>query len=153
MTARPIVAAVAASAALAVAAAAQQPAPTPPGATSGAAPTAVAPLHYLPVTAARLRAPGDGEWLMNRRTYDGWGYSPLAQITPENVGRLQPAWIFSTGALNGHESALLVNGDVMFAANPGNQVIALDVRTGTQLWRYRRPLAPTVIARHPTTRG
>ena len=108
---------------------------------------------YKPVTTARLRAPADGEWLMNRRTYDGWGYSPLTQITPANVARLQPAWIVSTGALNGHESALIVNGDVMFASTPGNQVIALDVRTGTVLWRYSRPLAPTVIARHPTTRG
>ena len=41
----------------------------------------------------------------------------------------------------------------MFAATPGNQVIAIDARTGTVLWRYRRPLAPSVIARHPTTRG
>ena len=24
---------------------------------------------------------------MIRRTYDGWGYSPLDQITPENVQR------------------------------------------------------------------
>jgi alcohol dehydrogenase (cytochrome c) len=109
--------------------------------------------NYRPVTAARLRAPEAGEWLMNRRTYDGWGYSPLTQITPANVATLQPAWIVSTGVLNGHESALLVNGDVMIASTPGNQVIALDVRTGTLLWKYSRPLAPTVIARHPTTRG
>jgi alcohol dehydrogenase (cytochrome c) len=135
-----------------IAVAAQQPAPLPPvPAVDVRAPAALR--DYLPVTAERLRAPGDGEWLMNRRTYDGWGYSPLGRITPQNVARLQPAWIFSTGALNGHESALLVNGGVMFAATPGNQVIAIDVRTGTQLWRYSRPLAPTVIARHPTTRG
>jgi alcohol dehydrogenase (cytochrome c) len=152
MTARRIVVAIAASAAIGVATRAQQPAsPTP--AAPAALPAPPAARDYPPVTATRLRAPGDGEWLMNRRTYDGWGYSPLAQITSGNVGRLQPVWTFSTGALNGHESALLVNGDVMFAANPGNQVIAIDVRTGTQLWRYRRPLAPTVIARHPTTRG
>ena len=155
MTARRIVAAVAASAALAgiarvAADAAQQPAPAAP---AGIEPTPAALRNYLPVTAARLRSPGDGEWLMNRRTYDGWGYSPLTQLTPANVAGLQPAWIVSTGALNGHEAAVIVNGDVMFAATPGNQVIALDVRTGTMLWRYRRPLAPTVIARHPTTRG
>ena len=156
MTVHRMIAVAATAAALGAVAAAQQPAATqqpaaPPAAA--AAPMPAALRNYAPVTPARLRAPGDGEWLMNRRTYDGWGYSPLARINPENVAGLQPAWIFSTGALNGHESALLVNGDVMFAATPGNQVIALDVRTGTQLWRYRRPLEPTVIARHPTTRG
>jgi alcohol dehydrogenase (cytochrome c) len=152
MSPRRIAAFVAISAALVVVIAAQQPAPSPLAPAVGA-PMPAALRNYAPVTAERLRAPRDGEWLMNRRTYDGWGYSPLGQITPANVTRLQPAWLFSTGALNGHESALLVNGGVMFAATPGNQVIAIDVRTGTQLWRYSRPLAPTVIARHPTTRG
>jgi alcohol dehydrogenase (cytochrome c) len=157
MTVHRMVVFVAVSAAFAVVAAAQQPA-SPPAATPVPVPAAAATepealRSYRPVTAERLRSPGPGEWLMNRRTYDGWGYSPLAQITAANVSRLQPAWIVSTGALNGHESALLVSGGVMFAATPGNQVMALDVRTGTVLWRYRRPLEPSVIARHPTTRG
>jgi alcohol dehydrogenase (cytochrome c) len=114
----------------------------------------VSPLRDYPtVTLERLAQPADGDWLMNRRTYDGWGYSPLDQIRADNVGRLQPVWVFATGALNGHEAPVVVNGGVMFAATPGNQVIALDARSGVELWRYRRPLAPTVIARHPTTRG
>jgi hypothetical protein len=29
--------------------------------------------NYTPVTEARLRSPQDGDWMMNRRTYDGWG--------------------------------------------------------------------------------
>ena len=33
--------------------------------------------NYKPVTAERLKKPEDGDWLMIRRTYDGWGYSPL----------------------------------------------------------------------------
>ena len=33
--------------------------------------------NYKPVTAERLKKPEDGDWLMVRRTYDGWGYSPL----------------------------------------------------------------------------
>ena len=43
-------------------------------------PTAPVPLvlqNYKPVTAERLKNPEDGDWLMIRRTYDGWGYSPL----------------------------------------------------------------------------
>src|SRR5207249_3086314 len=46
--------------------------------------------NYAPVTAERLKKPEDGNWLMFRRTYDGWGYSPLEQITRDNVNRLQP---------------------------------------------------------------
>ena len=46
--------------------------------------------NYQPVTAERLKNPEAGNWLMIRRTYDGWGYSPLDQITPANVARLKP---------------------------------------------------------------
>ncbi len=35
---------------------------------------------------------------MYRRTYDGWGYSPLSQITAANVGRLKPVWTLATGS-------------------------------------------------------
>ena len=108
---------------------------------------------YQPVTAERLLKPADGEWLMIRRSYDGWGYSPLTQINTQNVARLQPVWVFSTGAVNGHEAPPLVNNGVMFVSTPGNQVIAVDVRTGLLLWRYRRPLVEDAVVLHPTTRG
>ena len=55
-----------------------------------AASTSRALREYRAVTAARLRNPEDGNWLMIRRTYDGWGHSPLAQINTDNVARLQP---------------------------------------------------------------
>ena len=108
---------------------------------------------YQPVTAERLLKPADGEWLMIRRSYDGWGYSPLTQINTQNVARLQPVWVFSTGAVNGHEAPPLVNNGVMFVSTPGNQVIAVDARTGLLLWRYRRPLVEDAVVLHPTTRG
>lgn len=126
--------------------AAQQSARTPP-------PIPAVLQNYTPVTADRLKNPAPGEWLMLRRTYDGWGYSPLAQITRSNVARLRPAWSFATGALNGHEAPPLVNNGVMFVSTPGNQVIAIDAATGTILWRYTNPLAPDVITLHPTSRG
>jgi len=109
--------------------------------------------NYKPVTAERLLKPEDGDWLMVRRTYDGWGYTPLDKITPANVARLQPVWVFATGQTNGHEAAPIVNNGVMFVATPGNQVIALDARTGAILWRYRRELVDDRIVLHPTSRG
>ena len=117
-------------------------------------PPAAAPLQsYKPVTAERLKNPEPGSWLMIRRTYDGWGYSPLNQITTENVGRLRPVWGFSTGEARVHEAAPIVNNGVMFVATPGNQVIALDATSGRMLWRYRRQLPEDVINLHPTSRG
>src|SRR5262245_21888817 len=69
---------------------------------------------YAPVTAERLLQPADADWLMVRRTYNGWGYSPLDQITPANAAQLRPAWVFSTSVISGHEAAPLVNNGVMF---------------------------------------
>ena len=124
------------------------PAPPPPPA---AMPSILQ--NYKAVDAERLKRPADGDWLMVRRTYAGWGYSPLEQITPANVTRLQPVWSFSTGVTNGHEAPPIVNNGVMFVATPGNQVIALDAKTGALLWRYRRPLPEDVILLHGTSRG
>jgi len=109
--------------------------------------------NYQPVTAERLKHPEDGNWLMIRRTYDGWGYSPLDQITPANVRGLHPVWGFSTGEARVHESAPIVNNGVMFVTSPNGQVIALDVRSGNVLWRYRRPRPKGAVVPHETNRG
>ena len=109
--------------------------------------------EYKTVTAERLTKPDDGDWTMIRRTYDGWGFSPLSQITPDNVQRLQPAWVFATGVNSGHEAAPLVNNGVMFVATPQSQVLAIDASTGNLLWRYRRQLPAGAIVPHQTSRG
>ena len=106
---------------------------------------------YRPVTAERLKNPEDDNWLMIRRTYDGWGFSPLIEITPANVARLRPAWVFSTGEARVHQAAPLVNSGVMFVTSPNNQVIAIDVKTGNLLWRYRRPRTPAMSCRTKPT--
>ena len=114
-----------------------------PGTTNG----------YVPVTDARLRAPAPADWLMYRRTYDGWGYSPLDQITAHNVADLAPAWIFATGVRDGTpQAAPIVNGNTMFVTT-AEQVIALAADSGTLLWRYARPLPSDLVRPHPTNRG
>ena len=47
---------------------------------------------FVPVTDEMLQDPADGDWLMWRRTLDGWGYSPLDQIDRDNVGDLRMVW-------------------------------------------------------------
>jgi alcohol dehydrogenase (cytochrome c) len=108
---------------------------------------------YAPVTAERLMHPEDANWLLFRRTYDGWGYSPLAEITPANVSRLQPVWTFATGQVEGHQAPPMVNNGVMFVATPGNQLLTIDARTGAVLWRYKRPIPEDMTQLHPTNRG
>ena len=121
----------------AIANAGQQPPVAPP-----TEPVPAVLQNYKPVTAERLKQPEDGNWLMVRRTYDGWGYSPLEQITPANVAPAAAGvGVLDRRTANGHEAAPIVNNGVMFVSTPGNQVIAIDARTGNLLWRYRRPRA------------
>ncbi|HSS14886.1 MAG TPA: c-type cytochrome, partial [Rhizomicrobium sp.] len=51
--------------------------------------------NYIDVTDDMLVNPPDGEWLMYRRNYQGWSYSPLKQITPDNVKGLTLKWAWN----------------------------------------------------------
>ena len=108
---------------------------------------------YSSVSKQRLNNPEDANWLMYRRTYDGWGYSPLDQITPGNVKSLRPVWSYSTGVREGHQAPPLVNDGKMFVSTPENQVLALDAASGDLLWRYVRELPDDLLQLHPTNRG
>lgn len=79
---------------------------------------------------------------MAGRDYALTRYSPLDQITEENVGRLRPVWSFSTGVLGGHEGNPLVIGSLLFVHTPyPNSVYALDLaQPGAPVkWRYSGP--------------
>ena len=108
---------------------------------------------YRPVTAERLLSPEEQNWLMIRRTYDGWGFSPLTEINADNVGQLRQLWRVPTDEPKVHEAAPVVNGGVMFVSTPNNQVMALNAVTGELLWRYRRPRPKDVFVLHDTNRG
>ncbi|MEE9148271.1 MAG: methanol/ethanol family PQQ-dependent dehydrogenase, partial [Candidatus Tectomicrobia bacterium] len=97
--------------------------------------------------------PEPENWLMYRRTYDGWGYSPLDRINTLNVQQLAPVWSYSTGVIEGHQSPPMVNNGIMFVTTPENQVLALDAKTGRLLWRYTRELPDDLLQLHPTNRG
>jgi alcohol dehydrogenase (cytochrome c) len=109
--------------------------------------------EYSTVTDERLQNPSPNDWLMYRRTYDSWGYSPLDQITSDNVADLVPVWTFSTGVISGHQAPPQVNDGVMFVTTPESQVLALDARTGDLMWRYVRQLPADIRRGHRTNRG
>ncbi len=108
---------------------------------------------YPRVTDERLQHPEARDWLMYRRTYDGSGFSPLMQITASNIGRLSLAWSLNTDLVDAHETTPIVNDGRMFITTPGNNVIALDAKTGTQLWRYVKKYPEGLFQLHPTNRG
>lgn len=94
--------------------------------------------NYVPVTDAMLRNPDPGDWLMIRRNYQAWSYSPLAQINTSNVKTLQLVWEWAMNEGGGaNEPTPIVHDGTMFLANVGNVVQALDARKGELIWENR----------------
>ena len=86
-------------------------------------------------------------WLTFYGNYRAWSYSPLDQITRENVKQLVPVWAFPTGGQNGLQAAPLVVDGVLYIENHQNHVFAIDASTGRPLWNYAyqslRPANPS----------
>lgn len=102
-----------------------------------------------------------GEWHAYGRTGRGQRYSPLDEITPQNVAQLEVAWRYDTGDVRGpgdpvettYEVTPLKVDDTLYLCTPHSLVIALDANTGDERWRFD-PQAPQNINRqHQTCRG
>ena len=85
-----------------------------------------------------------GDWQAYGRSNAGDRYSPLDQITPENVDQLELAWSYRTGDLPGPDdpqettaenTPLKANG-LLYVCTPHSQVIALDPDSGREIWRF-----------------
>ena len=91
--------------------------------------------NFTPVTEQMLQAPPPGDWLTWRRTLDGQGYSPLKEITRENVSNLRMTWSMVMKDGN-NEATPLVHDGVMFLIHPQNVIQAIDAKTGDFIWEY-----------------
>jgi alcohol dehydrogenase (cytochrome c) len=99
------------------------------------------PLNNLrPVTDDMLKNPPDADWLMWRRTYNGWGYSPLDQINKDNVKSLQLVWSWGLTPGGTTQETPLVHDGVLFVQNSTHLIQALDAATGQLLWQYQHRL-------------
>jgi alcohol dehydrogenase (cytochrome c) len=92
--------------------------------------------NFVPVTDQMLRNPKPGDWLMLRRDYSATSYSPLTQITSDNVNQLQLAWVWPMRDGGTNQPAPLVYNGTMYLANTGGIVQALDARTGRLIWEH-----------------
>ena len=102
---------------------------------------------FVPVTDAMLENPAPADWLMWRRTPNGWGYSPLDQINRANVSDLQLVWTRAL-APGSQQGTPLAYGGTLYMPNPNDHLQALDAVTGDLQWEYRREIpddAPQVL--------
>jgi len=103
---------------------------------------------FVPVTDAALRNPDPADWLMIRRDYKASSFSPLNQITTQNVNdlRLVWSWAMQDGAVLGNQPAPIVHGGVLYVNNNGMVLQALSARTGELIWENRYGTIPTAPA-------
>src|SRR5690606_656187 len=131
----------------------------PHGVTRGGAvpaPHALAPAAGV-AGAQPKDAPAPGDWAAYGRDNAGTRFSPLAQITPDNVGKLQRAWTFRTGDIPaenwGAETTPLKVGDRLYLCTARSQVLALDAASGRELWRFDPKVADKSIPSTAACRG
>lgn len=73
---------------------------------------------------------------MYGKDYGQTRYSPLDQITTENVADLEVAWIFPLGVIEAHEATPIVVDGTLYVTTPvgPQQVFAVDAKTGKMKW-------------------
>jgi quinoprotein glucose dehydrogenase len=85
-------------------------------------------------------------WPEYGNTPGGTRHSPLTQITPGNVNRLEVAWTHhhgdiedgsnGTGVRSSFQATPILVDDTLYFCTPFNRVIAVDAETGQQRWQY-----------------
>src|SRR5205085_11019524 len=82
------------------------------------------------------------DWTAYGHDAAGTRHSPAAQVTRENVGKLEVAWIYRTGdygvgegAARSETTPLMIDG-TLYLSSPFGRVMALDPDTGKERWNY-----------------
>lgn len=103
----------------------------------------------------------EADWFSYGRSNFGQRYSPLDQITPKNVNRLELAWQYETGDTKGkgdigeftYEATPLKIGNTLYFCTPHNWLVALDADTGERRWVYNAKVGTESQRQHQTCRG
>ncbi len=67
-------------------------------------------------------------------------FSPLTQITPQNVAQLRPVWIYNPGTTGrGWENTPLLVDGRLYVSDPTGDILALDPTNGDPIWRWKSP--------------
>ena len=137
--------------------AAPEPAPTDPEATPAETAEPDSPAEPAPVQYAVLETGAD--WPAYGGTHAALRYSPLDQITRDNVGDLEEVWRFRTGDLPegdeafGNQNTPVKVGERLYICSALNKIFALDAATGTQFWTYDPVVSTDAIGYNASCRG
>lgn len=98
--------------------------------------SASAPAARVDATRLAGLASEPDQWLTPGRDAEGTYYSPLTDISADNVGRLGFAWEYALGTRRGQEGTPVVVDGVMYAAGNWGRVYAVEAASGRELWTY-----------------
>jgi alcohol dehydrogenase (cytochrome c) len=86
-------------------------------------------------------------WAIAGHDYGNTRFSPLEQITAENVGKLQLAYSLSLASLRSNESSPVVIGDTLYVTTSWGPkyVYAINAATGAQKWVYQPDIPDDVL--------
>ncbi|WP_108396358.1 membrane-bound PQQ-dependent dehydrogenase, glucose/quinate/shikimate family [Devosia submarina] len=99
------------------------------------------------------------DWPAYGGTHEALRYSPLAQITPDNVGQLEEVWRFRTGDLPeddepfGNQNTPVKVGERLYLCSALNKISALDASTGAEFWTYDPETPTDAIGYNASCRG
>jgi alcohol dehydrogenase (cytochrome c) len=121
--------------------------------------------NIRPVTDSMLlAADSGGEWLTYGRDFANWRFAPFSQINRETVHRLEPLWRQGARRLirsyiRNESTPVVADGILIYTdpgmrmAQPGNHVIAVDLRTGRKLWSWYHHPSSTALCCGLVNRG
>lgn len=104
-----------------------------------AAPEVVASSSAATMASAATTSVVDNEsqWSSYGNNYSEQRYSPLDQITPDNIDELELAWFGDLAERGGsYETTPLVVDGRIYVSSPWSKVYAFDAQSGAQLWKY-----------------
>jgi len=94
------------------------------------------PVVSTGVSASDIIAAPAGDWLSHGRTYAEERFSPLTQVSVENVDELGLAWSFDLETSKGIEATPIVHNGVLYVTGAWNVVYAINAVTGEQIWAF-----------------
>ena len=86
-----------------------------------------------------------GQWLTYSGSYRSERFSPLTQISVQNVARLRPVWAYQPPGTGPLEVTPIVADNVMYVTSGPANVVALDMKSGRPIWEWSRPIAASVL--------
>ncbi|WP_417804198.1 glucose/quinate/shikimate family membrane-bound PQQ-dependent dehydrogenase [Thalassospira lucentensis] len=101
------------------------------------------------------------EWHHYGRTPYGQRYSPLDQVTVDNVDTLEQAWVYQTGDMKRvddvpettYQVTPLKIGETLYLCTPHSWAIAIDAKTGQEKWKFDPQVPDNTDRQHQTCRG